>query len=61
MLNIANNYCFMIGSQNFVLNDVLVIEPPPRVPFASFGFQNAVVFTCRNAIIHAKRRAEFLR
>ena len=48
MLNI-DNYRFKIGSQNFVLTDVFIREPPPRVPLASFGFQKPVAYSGGNS------------
>ncbi len=60
MLNIYN-YCLKIGSQNFVLSDVIIGEPPPRVPLALFGFQKPLANSGGNTRRVAKRRSEFWR
>ncbi len=60
MLNI-DNYRFKIGSQNFVLTDVIIREPPPRVPLASFGFQKPLANSGGNPHRVALRRSEFWR
>ena len=60
MLNI-DNYRFKIGSQNFVLSDVFIGEPPPRVPLALFGFQKPLADSGGNPRRVALRRSEFWR
>ena len=60
MLNI-DNYRFKIGSQNFVLTDVIIREPPPHVPLAPFGFQKPLADSLGNPRRVALRRSEFWR